>query len=153
MEITLTVRDPDPAFQAKLLALLAEHAPAVTLVPDDRWTTERARAYYDRLPPRAAQILLALVRNGGHIPADDVRVAGGSLRGATGAFSRILREGAHANPPRWPAALPNPVHPIHVGGSLVRFDLGTAGPNDCFPVFKEALAKVARNDGSNPTSL
>jgi hypothetical protein len=146
MEITITVRQPTPDFQEKFLAFLGDYAESVSYVPDMRWTPERARAYYDRLPPRARQILLAVVRNGGRVPADQVRVNGGSLRGATGAFRRVLREGALATPPLWPAELAVPVQPLHVGGVLVCFDLaGAHGPEDPRRAFEAALVRVVHH--------
>ncbi|MFJ2780201.1 hypothetical protein [Kitasatospora sp. NPDC087315] len=139
MQITVTVNNSSAPFQKKLLALLAEHASNVAVAePDNRWTPKRARAYYDRLPPRAQQILLAAVENDGHIEADEVRHGGRSLRGCTSAFRQVLEDGVRAG--RWPAALPVPVESIYGGGRVVRFDMpGYGTPADPHQAFVDAL--------------
>ncbi|MGW4896244.1 hypothetical protein ACWEQL_28920 [Kitasatospora sp. NPDC004240] len=94
MEITITIKDPTPEVLAQALALAALPEAEVTVPPDDRWTPKWARAYYEALPPRAQEILLEVVRNGGDCTGDEVRRADRNLRGSTGAFRRVLNEGA-----------------------------------------------------------
>ncbi|MFD4397290.1 hypothetical protein [Kitasatospora sp. NPDC058478] len=121
MRITITVEDPTPEVAEQLLALADEPAAVVHAVPDHHWTPERARAYYDRLPPRAQQILLQVVEGDGECPADELRAQGRSLRGSTGAFRRVLSEGARVGV--WPEALPMPVVSHVVGGQLRKMEM------------------------------
>ncbi|WP_380286527.1 hypothetical protein [Kitasatospora purpeofusca] len=128
MTITISVTNPTPEVLQHLLAIASAPGATVSTVPDDRWTPERARAYYDRLPPRARSILHAAVRKGGRVPVEDVRIDGKSLRGTTGPFRQVLREGARTDPPLWPAALPVPVRSVRVGATVIGFDV--IGGND-----------------------
>ncbi|MGW2542021.1 hypothetical protein ACWC5I_14410 [Kitasatospora sp. NPDC001574] len=136
MKITITVEDPTPEVLEKLLALASAPGAEVSAEPDDRWTVERARAYYQRLPPRAQAILLKVVADGGGCQADDLRGDGRSLRGSTGAFRRVLTEGARTG--LWPDTLPVPVQSVLVGGQLQRIET-PAGATSPHPVFEAAL--------------
>ncbi|WP_331730943.1 hypothetical protein OHV05_37725 (plasmid) [Kitasatospora sp. NBC_00070] len=131
MEITITVSEPSPVFQRQLLELLAEHRAAiVTDVPDSRWTVARAGLYFERLPPRAKEILhdLATVHGGATHP-DELRRAGKNLRGSTSAFRRILNEGAKQG--LWPDGLLVPVQSLTKGGKLIQLYMpGWNDPDD-----------------------
>ncbi|MFF8775060.1 hypothetical protein [Kitasatospora sp. NPDC015120] len=140
MTITISVTNPTPEVLEHLLAIASAPGATVSTVPDDRWTPERARAYYDRLPPRARDILHAAVRKGGRVQVDEVRVEGKSLRGTTGPFRQVLREGARTDPPLWPAALPVPVRSVRVGAAVVAFDMiGGTDEEDPVMVFGKVL--------------
>src|SRR2546421_137783 len=102
MRITVTVDEPTPEFQTKLLALLAEHAPDVET--DTTWTEERATHYYRMLPARARRIVKEAVQRGGMVPADALRDnPDDSLRGHSAPLSRILQRGKMLR--RWPEAM------------------------------------------------
>ncbi|MFE7531103.1 hypothetical protein ACFU7Y_36150 [Kitasatospora sp. NPDC057542] len=138
MKITTTVENPTPDALEQLLALAATPAAVVAVVPDDRWTPERARAYYDRLPPRAQQILLQVVEGDGECPADQLRAEGRSLRGSTGAFRRVLSEGARTGV--WPEALLMPLTSHIVGGQLRKVEMpGYGTERYAHPAFEEGL--------------
>lgn len=125
MKITITVENPTPEALEKLLALAAMPAAVVTTEPDDRWTPKRARSYYDRLPPRAQQILLQVVHGEGECPAEELKANGRSLRGSTGAFRRVLSEGKRTG--LWPDALPVPLVSHIVGGQLKKLEMPGRG--------------------------
>ncbi|MEU6968912.1 hypothetical protein AB0A71_14435 [Kitasatospora aureofaciens] len=138
MKITITVEDPTPEALEKLLALAAMPAAVVTAVPDDRWTPERARSYYDRLPPRAQQILLQVVEGEGERGAEELKANGRNLRGSTGAFRRVLTEGKRTG--LWPDALPVPLVSHIVGGQLKKLEMPGSGTDRyTYPVFAEGL--------------
>ncbi|MFH8385460.1 hypothetical protein ACH4E7_31755 [Kitasatospora sp. NPDC018058] len=138
MKITITVENPTPEALEKLLALAAMPAAVVTAVPDDRWTPERARSYYDRLPPRAQQILLQVVEGEGECAADELRANGRNLRGSTGAFRRVLSEGKRTG--LWPDALSVPLVSHIVGGQLKKLEMPGRGTEQyVLPVFQEGL--------------
>ncbi|MER6364480.1 hypothetical protein [Kitasatospora sp. NPDC001527] len=140
MTITISVTNPTSEVLEHLLAIAAAPGTAVSAIPDGHWTPERARAYYDRLPPRARDILRAAVQQGGRVSADEVRVEGKSLRGTTGPFRQVLREGARADPPLWPTALPVPVRSVRVGAAVIGFDMiGGNDPSDPLMVFGKVL--------------
>ncbi|MFJ3793917.1 hypothetical protein [Kitasatospora sp. NPDC090091] len=133
MRITITVEDPTPEIATFLLALASQPTATVTTEPDDRWTPERARAYYNLLPPRARQILRTVTDNDGHCDATSLRQGERNLRGTTGAFRRILNEGARKG--LWPDALPVPVLSVRYNGAVASF---SAAP-DTYEVFAQAL--------------
>ncbi|MFJ9774412.1 hypothetical protein ACIRVF_24785 [Kitasatospora sp. NPDC101157] len=141
MKITITVEDPTPEALEKLLALATMPTAVVTTVPDDRWTPERARSYFDRLPPRAQQILLQVVQGRGECAAAALRANGRNLRGSTGAFRRVLTEGKRTG--LWPDALPVPLVSHIVGGQLKKLEMpGSGTDRHVYPVFAEGLRDV-----------
>ncbi|MER7755258.1 hypothetical protein [Kitasatospora sp. NPDC097643] len=139
MKITITVEDPTPEALERLLALAALPGASVSAEPDDRWTPELARAYYESLPPRARHIMREVIAGGGWCSVDQARGdSGQSLRGCTGAFARRLREGALAG--RWPAALPVPVMSVIAAGAVVKLEMpGRGTDGDPLPAFQTAL--------------
>ncbi|MFE4517828.1 hypothetical protein ACFRMQ_26960 [Kitasatospora sp. NPDC056783] len=138
MKITITVEDPTPEALEKLLALAAMPAVVVTAVPDDHWTPERARSYYDRLPPRAQQILLQVVEGRGECSAEELKADGRSLRGSTGAFRRVLTEGKRTG--LWPDALPVPLVSHIVSGQLKKLEMpGYGTEHYLYPAFEDGL--------------
>ncbi|MFJ4185168.1 hypothetical protein [Kitasatospora sp. NPDC089509] len=140
MKITITVENPTPEVLEKLLALAAMPAAVVTAVPDDRWTVERVCSYYDRLPPRAQQILLQVVEGEGECGAEELKANGRNLRGSTGAFRRVLTEGKRTG--LWPDGLPVPLVSHIVGGQLKKLEMPGRGTEcDVLPVFREGLGK------------
>ncbi|MGW7446630.1 hypothetical protein [Kitasatospora sp. NPDC054795] len=145
MKITITVENPTLEVLEKLLALAATPAAVVTAVPDDRWTPQRARSYYDRLPPRAQQILLQVVEGEGECGADELKANGRSLRGSTGAFRRVLSEGKRTG--LWPDALPVPLRSHIVGGQLKKLEMPGCG-SEQYPLtaFEEALGDLVPRD-------
>ncbi|MEU8925523.1 hypothetical protein AB0D10_32100 [Kitasatospora sp. NPDC048545] len=145
MKITITVENPTPEVLEKLLALAAMPAAVVTAVADDHWTPERARSYYDRLPPRAQQILLQIVEGEGECAAEQLKANGRSLRGSTGAFRRVLSEGKRTG--LWPEALPVPVVSHVVGGQLKKIEMPGHGTEQyVLPVFAAGLDELRSGD-------
>ncbi|MFE6049257.1 hypothetical protein ACFQ6N_00700 [Kitasatospora sp. NPDC056446] len=146
MKITITVEDPTPEVLEQLLALAAVPAAVVTAVPDERWTPERARTYYERLPPRAQQILLQVVEGGGECGSEQLRAEGRSLRGSTGAFRRVLSEGKRTGV--WPDALPLPLVSHLVGGQLKKIEMPGCGTEQyALPAFVAGLREAAGREG------
>ncbi|MFJ9847166.1 hypothetical protein ACIRYZ_43435 [Kitasatospora sp. NPDC101155] len=141
MRITITVENPTLEALEKLLALAAIPTAVVTAVPDDRWTPERARSYYDRLPPRAQQILLQVVEGEGECSADELKANGRHLRGSTGAFRRVLSEGKRTG--LWPDALPVPLVSHIVAGRLKKLEMPGSGTDQfAHSAFAEGLRDV-----------
>lgn len=136
MRITVTVDQPTPAFEVKLLALLAEHAEDVEI--DASWNEERATHYYRMLPARARRIVKEAVQRGGHVPADALRdKPDASLRGHSAPLSRILQRGKMLN--RWPESIDHPVKPLGPGfGKVEGYEIAA----DLIPVFKTAIRNV-----------
>lgn len=141
MKITITVENPTPEVLEKLLALATTPAAVVTAVADECWTPERARSYYDRLPPRAQQILLQVVEGDGECTADELKANGRSLRGSTGAFRRVLSEGKRTG--LWPDALPVPLVSHIVSGQLKKLEMPGRGTDQyAYPAFEEGLGDL-----------
>jgi hypothetical protein len=136
MRITVTVDDPTPEFQGKLLALLADHAPDVET--DTTWTEERATQYYRMLPARARRIVKEAVQRGGMVPADALRdKPDDSLRGHSAPLSRILQRGKMLK--RWPEAMKQPVKGVGPGfGKVEGYEISA----DLITVFKAAIRNV-----------
>jgi hypothetical protein len=136
VRITVTVDDPTPEFQDKLLALLADHADNVET--DTTWTEERATHYYRMLPLRARRIIKEAVQRGGMVPADALRdKPDDSLRGHSAPLSRILQRGKMLK--RWPEGIQQPVTGVGPGFGKVE---GYEMPADLIPVFQTAIRKV-----------
>jgi (2Fe-2S) ferredoxin len=136
MRITVTVDQPTPEFQDKLLALLAEHAEDVET--DTTWTEERATYYYRMLPARARRIVKEAVQRGGMVRADALRDnPDDSLRGHSAPLSRILQRGKMLK--RWPEAMKQPV--TGVGPSFGKVE-GYEIAEDLIPVFEAAIRNV-----------
>lgn len=136
MRITVTVDDPTPEFQTKLLALLADHAQDVEA--DTTWTEERATHYYRMLPSRARRIVKEAVVRGGMVPADALRdKPDDSLRGHSAPLSRILQRGKVLR--RWPEAMKQPVTGVGPGfGKVEGYEIDP----DLIPVFRTAIRNV-----------
>jgi hypothetical protein len=136
MRITVTVDQPTPDFQAKLLALLAEHAEDVET--DTTWTEERATHYYRMLPARARRIVKEAVERGGMVPADALRdKPDDSLRGHSAPLSRILQRGKMLS--RWPEGIDQPVKPLGPGfGKVEGYEIA----DDLISVFETAIRNV-----------
>lgn len=136
MRITVTVDDPTPEFQTKLLALLADHAQDVEA--DTTWTEERATHYYRMLPSRARRIVKEAVERGGMVPADALRdKPDDSLRGHSAPLSRILQRGKVLR--RWPEAMKQPVTGVGPGfGKVEGYEIDP----DLIPVFRTAIRNV-----------
>lgn len=139
MRVTITVEDPTPDVLKHLLAIAAVPDAEVSATPDDQWTPQRARAYYDRLPPRAQEILRQLTAADGSCSADELRRDGKNLRGSTGAFKRVLAEGAKAG--LWPTGLQVPVRSVVVGGTLCSIEM-PPGERDPLSAFMDALEPI-----------
>ena len=138
MRITLIADDPTPEFQAKLLALISDHAQDVEVVDDTTWTEERATQYYRMLPARARRIVKEAVQRGGMVPADVLRdKPEDSLRGHSAPLSRILQRGKMLQ--RWPMAMEQPVTGVGPGFGKVE---GYEITEDLIPVFTTAIRNV-----------
>lgn len=136
MRITVTVDEPTPEFQDKLLALLADHAQDVET--DTTWTEERATHYYRMLPARARRIVKEAVQRGGMVPAEALRDnPDDSLRGHSAPLSRILQRGKMLR--RWPEAMKQPVTGVGPGFGKVE---GYEIDRDLIPVFETAIRNV-----------
>lgn len=138
MRITVTVDEPTPEFQTKLLALLADHAQDVEA--DTTWTEERATQYYRMLPVRARRIVKEAVQRGGHVPADALRdKPDDSLRGHSAPLSRILQRGKMLK--RWPEEMKQPVTGVGPGfGKVEGYEIN----RDLIPVFQSAISNVEK---------
>ncbi|MEU5756776.1 hypothetical protein [Streptomyces sp. NPDC047829] len=138
MRITLTVDDPTPEFQTKLLALIGDHTQDVDVVDDTTWTEERATQYYRMLPARARRIVKEAVQRGGMVPADALRdKPDDSLRGHSAPLSRILQRGKMLQ--RWPMAMEQPVKGVGPGFGKVE---GYEVDADLIPVFQAAIRNI-----------
>lgn len=138
MRIVVSVDDPTPEFQTKLLALLADHAPDVEA--DTTWTEERATHYYRMLPQRARRIVKEAVQRGGLVPADALRdQPDDSLRGHSAPLSRILQRGKMLK--RWPEDMRQPV--TGVGPNFGKVE-GYEIDRDLIPVFETAIRNVEK---------
>ncbi|MBJ6636826.1 hypothetical protein H4K36_00560 [Streptomyces sp. DHE7-1] len=118
MEITVNVKDPTPAFERELLALLDKYRASLRHNPG--WDAERARTFYDALAPRAQRILRAAVAGvDGEVSADDLRDNDdSSLRGHAGAFTRVLKRGATEG--WWDSGMQSPIIALGPGSGKVQ---------------------------------
>lgn len=153
MKITVTVEDPSGDFQAKLLALLSEHAEHVEA--DTAWTIERAARYYNALPQRAQRILTEAAARDGYVPAEDLRDDGdGSLRGHSAALKQALERGARNG--WWPEGMQAPIQPQGPGfGKVVGYRMPDALVDTFFTAIhgvnssqKAALEAAIATEGS-----
>lgn len=141
MRIVVSVDDPTPEFQGKLLALLADHAQDAEVEDDTTWTEERATHYYRMLPARARRIVKEAVQRGGLVPADALRdKPDDSLRGHSAPLSRILQRGKMTK--RWPEKMRQPVTGVGPGFGKVE---GYEITDDLIPVFKSAIRNVEQS--------
>lgn len=138
MRITVTVDNPTPEFQEKLLDLLANHAEDVET--DTMWTEERASHYYRMLPARARRIVKEAVQRGGMVPAEALRDnPDDSLRGHSAPLSRILQRGKMLK--RWPQAMEQPVTAVGPGfGKVEGYEIAS----DLIPTFKTAIRNLEK---------
>ncbi|MFF8279911.1 hypothetical protein ACF05T_28035 [Streptomyces lateritius] len=139
MKITVTIDQPTPEFQDRLLALLAEHAAHVEI--DTSWTKERAERLYAALPTRARRIIKRAADNGGYVSADDLRDdENSSLRGHSAAIKRAIERGAVSG--WWPAGMEPVVIPQGPGFGKV---LGYQIPEHLVETFRYAANKPSRD--------
>lgn len=138
MRIVVTVDEPTPEFQTKLLALIGDHTQDVEVVADTTWTEERATQYYRMLPARARRIVKEAVQRGGMVPADVLRdKPDDSLRGHSAPLSRILQRGKMLQ--RWPMAMEQPVTGVGPGfGKVEGYEIA----GDLIPVFQAAIRNI-----------
>jgi hypothetical protein len=147
MRITVTIDQPSGDFQAKLLALLAEHAAEVEL--DTTWTVERAEAYYRSLPERARRIVREAAIRDGYVPAEELRDdENSSLRGHSAALSRGLRRGFMLG--KWPENMRPPIEPQGPGFGKV---VGYRMPDDLVQTFYTAIANTEQSGPVDPRGL
>ncbi|MFJ7498009.1 hypothetical protein ACIQZB_44445 [Streptomyces sp. NPDC097727] len=133
MRITVTVEEPTPQFQEKLLALLAEHAGQVAT--DTTWTKERASRYYLALPPRAQRIVKEAVDRDGYVGAEVLRgTEKVSLRGHSAALKSILDRGVREG--WWPDGMEPPIQAQGPGFGKV---VGYRMPDDLTGMFRMAI--------------
>lgn len=136
MRITVTVDQPSGDFQAKLLALLAEHAAEVEL--DTKWTVERAENYYRSLPARARRIVKEAANRDGYVPSEELRDdENASLRGHSAALSRALQRGFMRG--LWPENMPAPIEAQGPGFGKV---VGYRMPDNLVQTFFTAIKKT-----------
>lgn len=140
MRIVVSVEDPTPEFQGKLLALFADHAQDVEVEDDTTWTEERATLYYRMLPQRARRIVKEAVERGGMVPADVLRdKPDASLKGHSAPLSRILQRGKMTK--RWPEKMKQPVTGVGPGfGKVEGYEIAA----DLIPVFETAIRNVEK---------
>ncbi|WP_331725777.1 hypothetical protein OG264_38740 (plasmid) [Streptomyces xanthophaeus] len=135
MRITVTVEEPDDAFRADLLALLAKHSAVVEL--DTEWTVERAGRFYQAVPPRAQRLLReAAITANGFVSDEKLReeLDGKSLRGHAGPLKRALERGVREG--WWPEAMQPPLAPRGPGFGKVK---GYQMPQELVSTFYEAI--------------
>jgi hypothetical protein len=141
VEIILTIREPSDEFQRDLLALLDKHADRVRM--DTDWNVERAARFYGELPTRARRIVQGVVKGGGFVSAESLRITpGASLRGHAGALKQTLERGARLR--WWPDGLRAPVTRVGPGFGKVQ---GYQMP----PELLEVFAMVLSAEGETPT--
>lgn len=135
MKIVITVEEPSPEFQQRLLDLLAEHAAHVEI--DTAWTKDRAERLYLALPNRARRIIKEAASRGGYVAADDLRDdENSSLRGHKAAIKRAIDRGVRSG--WWPAGMEQPVVSRGPGfGKVVGYRI----PDHLLDVFTHAAAK------------
>ncbi|MFJ4343332.1 hypothetical protein [Streptomyces sp. NPDC088915] len=139
IKITVTVDQPTPEFQERLLALLAEHAAYVEV--DTTWDRERARRYYLALPDRAQRILKEAATRDGYVSADDLRDGeDSSLRGHSAALKRILDRGVREG--WWPHGMEAPIQAQGPGFGKV---VGYRMPDHLTSVFRMAINNTSRD--------
>lgn len=140
MKITVTIDEPTPDFQDRLLALLADHAAQVET--DATWTSERAERYCLALPARARRILKeAANRPNGYVSAEDLRDdKDSSLRGHAAPLKRILDRGAREG--WWPSGMELPIQAQGPGFGKV---VGYRMPDRLIEVFRDATNKPSRD--------
>ncbi|MDH6229367.1 MULTISPECIES: hypothetical protein [Streptomyces] len=132
MRITLTVDQPTPEFQERLLALLADHSAHIEV--DTTWTAERAGRYYLALPTRARRIVKEAAERGGYVSAEELRDGEGtSLRGHSAALKRLLDRGGREG--WWPQGMEPPVQAQGPGFGKV---VGYRMPDHLVAVFRDA---------------
>ena len=134
MRITVTVDDPTDGFREQLLALLEKHAAHVDV--DATWTVERALQYYRTLPARARHIVRMAADHDGFVDDDELRTDGGSLRGHSGALTRVLERGVREG--WWPAGMRPPIQAQGPGFGKVK---GYSMPAELVDVFLTAVKR------------
>ncbi|MGW7140235.1 hypothetical protein [Streptomyces xanthophaeus] len=135
MRITITIEEPDDAFRADLLALLAKHATVVEL--DTQWTVERAGRFYQAVPARAQRLLReAAIADNGFVSDEKLRedLDGKSLRGHAGPLKRALERGVREG--WWPEGMQPPLAPRGPGFGKVK---GYQMPQELVSTFHEAI--------------
>ncbi|WP_125541939.1 hypothetical protein [Streptomyces sp. WAC05292] len=104
----LTIKG-SPEFEAKLLALVAEHLGELTVEQDAEWTAERAAAFWRIATPNVRTLVNDVLRGGGYRAAADLRDMGRDLAGPSIALTKTLTRGAVEG--LWPNGMPAPVTP------------------------------------------
>ncbi len=104
----LTIKG-SPEFEAKLLALVAEHMDELTVEEDNEWTSRRAAAFWRLATPNVRTLVNDVLAGGGYRAADDLRLMGRDLAGPSIALTKTLTRGAVEG--LWPAGMPAPVTP------------------------------------------
>jgi len=139
LKITVTVDEPTPEFQTRLLALLAENTGHVEV--DATWTPERAERYCLALPKRARRIVKEAANRDGYVSADDLRDdEDSSLRGHSAALKRLLDRGARDG--WWPTGMEPPIQAQGPGFGKV---VGYRMPDHLINVFRDAANKPSRD--------
>jgi hypothetical protein len=147
MRITVTIDQPTGDFQAKLLALLAEHTADVEM--DTAWTVERAEDYYRSLPARARRIVREAVIRDGYVPAEELRNdENSSLRGHSAALSRALQRGFMRG--LWPENMPAPIEAQGPGFGKV---VGYRMPDDLVQTFFTAIDRTEKTGPVDPQGI
>ncbi|WP_330335610.1 hypothetical protein OHS33_38915 (plasmid) [Streptomyces sp. NBC_00536] len=98
-----------PEFEAKLLALVAEHLDGLTIEQHAEWTVERAAAFHRLATPTARTLINDVLAGGGYRAAADLRDMGRDLAGPSIALTKTLTAGARDG--LWPANMPAPITP------------------------------------------
>ncbi|MER8098054.1 hypothetical protein [Streptomyces goshikiensis] len=146
MRIVLTIEEPNDAFQADLLALLAKHAAAVEL--DTEWTLERAGRFYQAVPKRAQRLLREAAVRDGFVSDEILReeLDGKNLRGHAGPLKRALERGVREG--WWPEGMQPPLGPRGPGFGKVK---GYEMPQELVSTFFQAIAKPQPAGDGTPT--
>ncbi|MFD0352922.1 hypothetical protein ACFVHW_04120 [Streptomyces sp. NPDC127110] len=143
MRITITLEDPTPEAVKDFAACSVKHG--AVLVPDTAWTPERARDYFELLPPRAKEIVLKALHAGGRVPADALRTDGKGLNGHPNGLKSVLAKGADQKPPLWPHGMKQPVVGIGPGYGPVK---GYKIRDEDLDAFRKGLAHLLKVNDS-----
>ncbi|MER6393174.1 hypothetical protein ABT236_32520 [Streptomyces sp. NPDC001523] len=134
MRITVTIEEPNEAFRADLLDLLAKHAAVVEL--DTEWTMERAQRFYQAVPQRAQRLLREAAVRDGFVSDETLRedLDGKNLRGHAGPLKRALERGVREG--WWPEGMQPPLAPRGPGFGKVK---GYQMPEELVSTFFTAI--------------
>ncbi|MFF3159584.1 hypothetical protein [Streptomyces sp. NPDC057910] len=107
----ITIEGASPAFEEKLLRLVAEHRHELAVTQDPGWNEDRAELFLRSTTEGARALLLRVVDGGGWADAEELRAELDSFRGATIALSRALQRGARQG--HWPENTPAPAEVVY----------------------------------------